>query len=100
MRSEILEHAPLYPVFTAYNEALDEIKKRYDITEFNLIGHDGGANIAAVLASTRKDVVSLRTVAGNLHPDMVYARNAQKADPDNIRAIDIARSCPCRNTIS
>lgn len=77
-------------VFTAYNAALDEIKKRYDITEFNIIGYDGGANIGAVLAATRKDVASLRTVAGNLHPDMAYARNAQKLDPDNIRAIDIA----------
>ena len=50
----------------AYQLALDEIKARYDITEFNVIGFSGGAAIAAILAAEREDVVSLRTVAGNL----------------------------------
>lgn len=77
-------------VLAAYNEALDEIKARYDITEFNLIGYDGGANIAAALATTRNDIGSLRTVAGHLNPDMVYAKTEQKLDPDNIKANVIA----------
>lgn len=76
-------------VLAAYNEALDEIKLRYDITEFNLIGYDGGANIAAQLATVRKDIASLRTVAGNLNPDVVFAER-HKLDPDNIKAPDIA----------
>ncbi len=76
-------------VLAAYNEALDEIKLRYDITEFNLIGYDGGANIAAQLATVRKDVVSLRTVAGNLNPKVVFGERAV-LEPDNILAIDIA----------
>ncbi len=76
-------------VLAAYNEALDEIKTRYDITEFNLIGYDGGANIAAQLATVRKDIASLRTVAGNLNPDVVFAER-HKLDPDNIKAPDIA----------
>jgi hypothetical protein len=53
-------------VLAAYNQALNEIKSRYNITEFNVIGYDGGAAIAAILAAERDDVVSLRTVAGNL----------------------------------
>ena len=77
-------------VIAAYNEALDEIKARYDITEFNLIGYDGGANIAAALASTRKDVASLRTVAGDLNPDMVLAKTGQQIDPDSVKANKIA----------
>ncbi len=77
-------------VFTAYNKAIDEIKAQYDLNDVNLIGYDGGANIAAVLATMRKDVRSVRTVAGNLHPDMVYAQPPQKLDADNIRAIDVA----------
>jgi pimeloyl-ACP methyl ester carboxylesterase len=78
-------------VFKAYNDILDDIRARYDITEFNVIGYDGGANIAAVLASQRSDIVSLRTVAGNLNPDMVYAKPPQALDADNLKAIDVAK---------
>lgn len=53
-------------VIESYQLALDEIKARYDITKFNLIGFSGGGAIAAILAAERKDVASLRTVAGNL----------------------------------
>ncbi len=52
-------------VISAYNEALNDIRKRYDIEGFNLIGYDGGGAIATILAAQRKDVLSLRTVAGN-----------------------------------
>lgn len=50
----------------AFNAALDDIKARYDITGFNLIGYDTGASVAAHLAAARTDVLSLRTVAGAL----------------------------------
>lgn len=50
-------------IMGGYNQALDVMKKRYGITAFNLVGYDGGANIAAKLAATRKDILSLRTVA-------------------------------------
>ncbi len=48
----------------ALNAAIDNIKNRYDITTVNLIGYSGGATLAALLASQRKDVMSLRTVNG------------------------------------
>lgn len=54
-------------ILRAYNEALNDIARRYDITGFNLIGFDGGAVIAAELAKQRKDILTLRTVAGKLH---------------------------------
>ena len=53
-------------VLLSMNVALDEIKARYGVTEFNLIGYSGGGNVAALLAASRDDVASLRTVAGNL----------------------------------
>ncbi|MCB1533111.1 MAG: hypothetical protein KDJ35_09610 [Alphaproteobacteria bacterium] len=53
-------------VIEAYQLALDDIKARYGITKFNVIGFSGGGAIAAILAAQRDDVVSLRTVAGNL----------------------------------
>ena len=48
----------------ALNAAIDNIKRRYTITGINLIGYSGGATLAAILASQRKDVLSLRTVNG------------------------------------
>ncbi len=77
-------------VIAAYNTALDEIKLRYDITEFNLIGYDGGANIAAAVAASRKDVASLRTVAGTLNPALVYDDKHEPLDPDTVKAQAIA----------
>lgn len=77
-------------VLTAYNDVLDEMKKRWDISEFNIIGYDGGALIAAALAAQRKDVATLRTVAGNLNPDEVYVKTGQVLDADNVKAPDIA----------
>lgn len=53
-------------VAAAYGAALDEIKRRYDITGFNLVGFSGGGTIAAIMAGSRDDILSLRTVAGNL----------------------------------
>lgn len=73
-------------VVTAYNTALDDMKKRYDITEFNLISYDGGVNILAALAAQRKDIASIRTVAGLLTPDEIYAKTGQVLDPDNYKA--------------
>lgn len=54
-------------VLRAFDEALDNIARQYDITGFNLVGYDGGAVIAAALAQNRKDILSLRTVAGKLN---------------------------------
>ena len=53
-------------VIAAYHEALDNIRRMYDVTGFHLIGYSGGAGVAALVAAERKDVLSLRTVAGNL----------------------------------
>lgn len=77
-------------VLAAYNEIIDYMKRRYDLTQINLIGYDGGANIAAALAAERSDVASLRTVAGELNPDIVPEKEKTKTDADNIRAISIA----------
>jgi hypothetical protein len=55
-------------VLEGYKNALNNIKYMYDISEFNLIGYNGGAAIAALLAAARDDVASLRTVAGVLNP--------------------------------
>ncbi len=58
-------------VIEAYQTALNDIAARWNITGFHLVGFDGGANITAVLAATRDDVSSLRTVSGDLNPRFV-----------------------------
>ncbi len=53
-------------VIAAMDSALDDMKARHNITGFHLIGFSGGGNVAALLTARRDDVLSLRTVAGNL----------------------------------
>ena len=79
-------------VIDAYDEILDEVKLRYDITDIHVIGHGGGANIAAAIAARRPDVKSLRTVAGALNPDLVYTHveKPQTLDPDSVKATQLA----------
>ncbi len=48
----------------AYNTALNKMKRRYGLTGFNIVGYDSGATLAAILAASRNDVFSLRTVSG------------------------------------
>ncbi len=52
-------------VVSAYQQALDDIKARYHVTGFNLVGYSGGAAIAVLVAAGRTDILSIRTVAGN-----------------------------------
>lgn len=56
-------------VIAAYQQALGDIKERYNIQSFNLIGYSGGAAIAVLVAGMRTDVTSIRTVAGNTDYD-------------------------------
>lgn len=53
-------------VLQSYNEALERLKAQNNAAGFELIGFSGGATVAALLAGQRADVLSLRSVAGNL----------------------------------
>ncbi|TAL32391.1 MAG: alpha/beta hydrolase [Alphaproteobacteria bacterium] len=53
-------------VVFAYMEALDTLKQKHAVTGFELVGFSGGGAIATLLAARRGDILSLRTVAGNL----------------------------------
>jgi hypothetical protein len=60
-------------VIFAMNNALNEIKQRYGFKKFNLIGFSGGAAVAVLMAADRDDVLSIRTVSGNLDHNRVNA---------------------------
>jgi len=50
---------------SAYHSVLDNMKARYGVTSFNIVGYNSGATLAALLAGGRQDIKTLRTVAGN-----------------------------------
>lgn len=52
----------------ALSRALDDIRATHNVYGFNLTGYGTGAAAAALLAASRSDVLSLRTVAGRLEP--------------------------------
>ena len=81
-------------VLEAINAALDDIKQRHQITEFNLIGFSGGGNIAALLTARRDDVVSLRTVAGNLDHKTYNSMHKVSQMPQSLNAKDVAHQMP------
>jgi len=58
-------------VIDAVNEAIDRLLAEAGSGQINLIGYSGGAAIAVLIASKRSDVVTLRTVAGNLDTEAV-----------------------------
>lgn len=66
-------------VVEAMNEALNHVVQRYPGVKLDLVGYSGGGNIAALLAATRDDVRSLRTVAGNL--DVAYVNEIHRVTP-------------------
>ncbi len=53
-------------VIKSYQLAMNDISARYGIKGFNIIGYSGGGAIATLLAASRSDVMSVRTVAGTL----------------------------------
>ncbi len=63
----------------AVSAALDNLKKRYSIPSFSLVGYEGGAAVAVELAAVRDDITSLRTVGGVL--DTRIAAPKEKMSP-------------------
>jgi len=77
-------------VITSMSTAIDEIKLRYDIEQVNLIGYGGGGAIAAILAATRDDVASLRTVAGNLDHEAFTHMHGLQPFTESLNPVDYA----------
>lgn len=78
-------------VINALDRELDSLVINKYNSKLNLIGYSGGAAVATLLAARRKDVVSLRTIAGNL--DHVYLNQYHNVSPmqDSLNPIDVAQ---------
>lgn len=58
--------------------------------KLNLIGYSGGAAIAVLVAAERDDIISLRTVAGNLDHKLVNSLHNVTQLDNSLNAIDVA----------
>lgn len=68
-------------VIEAMNHAISEIKEKGGYKTLGLVGYSGGGAIALLLAATRDDVISVRTIAGNLDPHFTNRLHAVSAMP-------------------
>jgi hypothetical protein len=78
-------------VMQSMNTVLDKIKSRYDIRGFHLVGYDGGAAVATMLTAKRDDVLTLRTVAGNLDHVAYNNNHKQPPMPGSLNPLDFAK---------
>jgi len=77
-------------IINSYKQILETLKTQYRFREIHLVGFSGGANIAALLASDRSDVKSLRTVAGNLDHDSLNRLHGVSLMPNSLNAVHVA----------
>jgi hypothetical protein len=78
-------------VILSMSEAINKLKEEYGCEKINLFGFSGGGAIAVLIASVRKDVLSIKTVAANL--DHESLSKAHKTTPLNqsLNPIDFAK---------
>ena len=79
-------------VIRAYDEALTQLKATTGTPGFHLVGFSGGGAVALLLASQRQDILSVRTVAGNI--DHKQWTNLHEISPlsESLNAADAAQA--------
>jgi poly(3-hydroxybutyrate) depolymerase len=77
-------------VIIATGHVVDYYLNKVNTKILELIGYSGGGAVAALLAAERSDVISLRTVAGNLDHDAVNRYQGVDRMPESLNPIDIA----------
>jgi hypothetical protein len=78
-------------IILSINEAINIMVKRSKAKEINLIGYSGGGAVVAMIAAKRKDISSLRTIAGYM--DHVSLNHKVKVSP-LIGSLDPIRAAP------
>jgi pimeloyl-ACP methyl ester carboxylesterase len=90
------------PVVPAINKAIDVLREQARAKEIHLIGYSGGAAISVLIAAQRNDVISLRTVAGNLDPEAInryHHVSPLKDSPNPMDAAEKLRKLPQRHFV-
>jgi len=78
-------------VIASMDEAVSELAKLAKTDKINLIGYSGGGAIAVLIAARRTDIVSLRTVSGNLDIEEVSRLNNVSRLTGSLNPIDFAQ---------
>ena len=79
-----------YEIIHSIDTAISKIVNHLNIKKIRLVGYSGGGTIAAILAATRKDVIDLRTIAGNLDIDTFSKIHNVSPLSDSLNPIDYA----------
>lgn len=77
-------------VISSINEAIDQLCLKAKSKKINLIGYSGGAAIAVLVTARRTDVISLRTIAGNLDTEAVNRYNNVSPLSGSLNPIEVA----------
>lgn len=79
-------------VILAMSEAITQIKQQSHNQQVALVGYSGGGAVASLLAQSRDDIISLRTVAGYLDVEYANAWHHVSPMPDSLNPIKRAHT--------
>lgn len=79
-------------VIDSMNAAVSQIAARAPGQKVDLVGYSGGGAVAVLVAAHRRDVESIRTVAGNLDVEFVNNLHHVSPMPNSLSPVDSARS--------
>ncbi|WP_019644176.1 alpha/beta hydrolase [Novispirillum itersonii] len=77
-------------VISALSQAVDQVVAQTPGQKVSLVGYSGGGAVAVLVAARRQDVISLRTVAGNLDHAEVNRLAGVSAMPASLNPISAA----------
>jgi hypothetical protein len=77
-------------VVASVAQAVAQFAARAPGQAINLVGYSGGAALAVMVAAQRRDVASIRTVAGNLDDEFINRLHHVSAMPQSENPIDFA----------
>jgi hypothetical protein len=78
-------------VIESMNNALDKLKISANAHGIHLVGYSGGGAVAVLLSARRTDVLSLRTIAGNLDTKALNHWHDVSPMPESLNPIDVAQ---------
>ncbi|MDD4183555.1 MAG: alpha/beta hydrolase, partial [Candidatus Omnitrophica bacterium] len=78
-------------VIGSMSEAIGQLIELAKTNKINLIGYSGGGAVAVLIAAQRNDIVSLRTIAGNLDIEAVSKYHNVSSLAGSLNPIDFAQ---------
>lgn len=74
----------------ATNQALNTLKEKLGANKIHLVGYSGGGGMAALVAASREDIASLRTVAANLNTELFTKHHRVSRMQGSLNPVDTA----------